>query len=198
MAQQTKTDNHSLAAKLKLRRHFLDWYHAGEYFAVFDACQGSGRIWKVLAKEYEFAYWGVDSQRRPGRLKMDSERLLGMDGFVADVVDVDTYGSPWKHWLALLPNVGAPVTVFLTEGLVKVCGGVVDALVREGLGLSFPTLTPPNALVLNLPREMVWKTMIAQAREHGLRVRAIVEALNPGGSARYLGVRLEPAASETA
>ena len=46
-SEDTKTDNHNLAAKLSLRRYFLDQYHPGEYFSVFDCCQGSGTIWKA-------------------------------------------------------------------------------------------------------------------------------------------------------
>ncbi len=39
---------------------------------------------------------------------------------------------------------------------------------------------------------MGWKYMISLASDHGLEVREIVEAANPGGNARYFGVRLEP------
>ena len=114
----TKTDNSNLAAKLALRRWFLDRFHAGRAFSVFDACQGSGLIWSELAKSYEFEYWGVDTKRSPGRLAVDSRRILSLPGIGADVVDIDTYGSPWRHWMMLLPNVIRPASVFLTEGML--------------------------------------------------------------------------------
>ncbi len=137
-----KTDNSNLAAKLALRRHFLDRYHAEGAFTVFEACQGSGTLWATLAREYTFAAWGVDLKKAPGRLQVDSIRVLGITGLDADVIDVDTYGSPWKHWFALLPCIDRPVTVFLTEGLVRIGGGNLDMLLRESMGLVFPSLEP--------------------------------------------------------
>ena len=147
-----------------------------------------------MAKEYTFAYWGVDVKRGRGRLQLDSERLLSLEGFSADVVDIDTYASPWKHWLALLPNVDRPVTVFLTEGICKVRGGTLAKTVVEGMGLIFPTLSLPNVLGAKLPRECFMRYMVALADKHGSKVKAIVESPNGNGSARYYGVRLEPAA----
>ncbi len=112
MAGGKKTDNHNLPAKVGLRKYFLDRYHSQAPFSVFDACQGTGRIWQELRRSYDFAYWGVDTQKRAGRLQVDSVRVLALGGLGADVVDIDTYGSPWKHWLALLPNVTVPTSVF--------------------------------------------------------------------------------------
>ena len=196
MAQTTKTDNHNMAAKLALRRHFIDKYHAGEYFSVFDCCQGDGKIWKRLGREYQFSYWGVDVKKRSGRLMVESERVLGIEGFSADVVDVDTYGNPWGHWMALLPNVTSPTTVFLTEGFMrqgpKPGGGSIPNAVKDAIGLTFATIEAPKALFPKFAW-VGWKYMIAQAGKHGLRVKVIVEAKNEGGNARYFGVRLEPA-----
>ncbi len=191
MPATKKTDNHNFAAKLALRRRFIERYHGGEFFSVFDACRGSGRLWKTLGRSYGFEYWGVDTKKERGQITADSVRLLEIPGLSANVIDVDTYGSPWKHWLALLPNVSKPTTVFLTDGLVKIMGGGVGHEVVRGLGLIFPTLKPSNALVAKFSR-LNFKYMISLASKHGLQVREIVEALNPGGNARYFGVRLEP------
>lgn len=191
--QATKTDNHNLAAKLRLRRHFLDRYHVDGAFSVFDACQGDGVIWKSLAKDYAFDYWGVDQKRRAGRLQVDSERVLALAGLSADVIDIDAYGSPWGHWLALLPNVAASTTVFLTQGMVRMRGGGITAAeVLDVLGLRFSSAKLGPALTNKAIASIAYKYMISQATEHGLVVREIVEALNPGGNARYFGVRLEP------
>jgi len=195
MAQQTKTDNHNLAAKLKLRRHFLDRYHADGMFSVFDCCQGDGVIWKALAKEYTFSYWGVDTKRGRGRLAVDSVRILGLPGLESDVVDIDTYGSPWKHWMALVLNIDQPMTVFLTEGMLRMGrkpgGGTMPGEIQEAMGINFATLKPAHALLPKVAH-VGWRYAIAQADRFGLGVKEMVEALNPGGSARYFGVRLEP------
>lgn len=191
---QTKTDNANLAAKLVLRRHFLDRYHSGGAVSVFEACQGAGLIWTALRRSYPaIDVWVVDLKRRAGRLQVDSERLMALAGLSADVVDIDTYGCPWGHWLALLPHVTAPVTVFLTEGLVKIGGGKVAHEVREGVGAVFPTLAAPHSLLNKVVPALAWRHLISRAAAHGLAVREIVEAPNPGGHARYFGVRLEPA-----
>lgn len=188
----TKTDNHHLGSKLALRRYFLDKYHAGGFFHVFDCCQGGGRVWKELRKSYQCGYWGVDLKPAKGRLMVDSVRVLELGQF-ADVIDVDTYGSPWAHWRALLPNVSHDCTVFLTEGMVVMngIGGSLAGEVLDAAGLRFPTLKPPPSLVRKAIADEAWRYTISEAsRRHGLHVAEIVEALNPGGKARYFGVRL--------
>jgi hypothetical protein len=187
---RTRTDNHNPAAKLRLRRHFLDKYHCGEFFSVFDCCRGSGFLWKTLAKTYEFSYFGVDREPGKGLITVDSARLLEIADLDADVIDVDTYGSPWAHWLNLLPNVTRPVTVFLTYGLVRIVGGNIDRRTVEALGMSFPTLEAPPALVIKTSATIPLR-MVALAWRHGLKVVEVAEAVNRG-NARYFGVRLEP------
>lgn len=192
-SDRKRVDNHNAGAKLALRRHFLDKYHADGRFSVFDACQGSGTLWKELRPWYPCDYWGVDLKPKPGRLEADSIRLLEA-GVTADVIDVDAYGSPWRHYNALLPNVAAPVTVFLTEGMVWNGGLNVPAEILDATGLRLPTLQVPRALAVRTVMPDSWKYAISGARKHGLRVAEIVESMNKGGSARYFGVRLEPEA----
>ena len=119
MTVTKKTDNSHLAAKLGLRRYFLDRYHAGERIRVIDCCAGESVIWTTLRREYEVDYWGIDKERKRGRMHLDSIRVLQQPGWRADVVDIDTYGSPWGHWMALLENATQPLTVFLTYGQIS-------------------------------------------------------------------------------
>ncbi|HZU48538.1 MAG TPA: hypothetical protein VFA16_15010, partial [Mycobacterium sp.] len=94
---QTKTDNGNLEAKLGLRRHFLRRYHMENKPMVLDCCQGDGIIWRKLRQEFECDYWGVDVKPKRGRLSIDSVRILAQPGWPHDVLDIDTYGSPWRH-----------------------------------------------------------------------------------------------------
>src|SRR5438067_975429 len=115
---QTKTDNHNAAAKLALRRHFLRQLAAqGEAIQVLDCFQGEGVMWKTLRSEFPVAgYWGVDVKPKKGRLKIDSARILEQSGWTQNVVDLDAYGSPWKHFQNLIATCQHSVTVFLTIG----------------------------------------------------------------------------------
>lgn len=112
-------DNHNLRSKLALRQRFLRKYHAGSRFSVLDCCEGSGRIWRYLRKEFPCDVMGVDLKPAKGRLRLDSRRILELDWLSFDVVDIDTYGSPWGHWLNLLESLTQPATVFLTWGAVE-------------------------------------------------------------------------------
>jgi hypothetical protein len=95
---KAKTDNHDPRAKLELRRYFLRKYHGDGLARVLDCCQGSGLLWGTLRQEFECeSYWGLDLKRKPGRLSIDSSRVLAQPGWPQDVIDIDTYGSPWKH-----------------------------------------------------------------------------------------------------
>ena len=60
----------------------------------------------------------MDVKPARGRVKVDSERILAMPGWDFDVIDIDTYGMPWGHWIAAVRNAKAAVTVFLTVGNV--------------------------------------------------------------------------------
>jgi len=127
-----KTDNHNLGAKLALREYFLGKYH-GSGAHVLDCCQGDQVIWSALRKKFRIqTYWGLDKKPKVGRLKLDSVRVLEQPGWTQDVVDIDTYGSPWKHWSAMLPHVVRPMSVFLTIGQWQMG---TDSKILECLGL---------------------------------------------------------------
>lgn len=195
------TDNGNLTGKLNLRRHFLRKYHADGSANVLDCCQGDGVMWGALRKEFDLAgYWGIDVKPKPGRLKLDSSRILQQPGWPQNVVDIDTYGSPWKHWFAMLPNVVRPLTVFLTIG-------------RRGFANKNVAPKPLSkeesaALGIRLNRDKIGNRAftlfggklggiavsycLARACEYGIIVAEAAEADNSTAT-RYIGLRLEPA-----
>jgi hypothetical protein len=189
-----KTDNSNLAAKLDLRRYFLRTYHATEPIHVLDCCQGAGVLWRQLRQEFPVAsYWGLDVKPKKGRLRLDSVRVLAQPGWPQNVIDVDTYGSPWAHWLALLPNVVSPTTVFLTVGqpLSKPFIRRFRSLNKEELqsiGASFKTKLP-LAFQLFIGK-LSTPYVLAAAYKAGVQILEAVEAESTG-NANYFGVRLE-------
>jgi hypothetical protein len=193
MANKVKTDNHNMALKLALRKRFLERYHSEARFTVLDCCEGSGRLWKYLRQSHPCDVWGVDMKAVSGRVMVDSRRLLQIDGLTFDVIDIDTYGSPWAHWLTVIEKLRTPATVFLTWGRMSIGG--FEKRAATGLGMVFPTLEVPEVLLMKITT--LGERMIALAWDRGLRIVEVVEALNLGGSARYIGVRLEPAEPET-
>lgn len=192
MAKGVKTDNHNPAAKLALRRHFLGKYHGDGAASVLDCCQGGGLIWGVLRREFIVPnYWGIDLKPKKGRLKLDSVRVLQQPGWSQNIIDIDTYGSPWKHWLAMLPNIVRPTTVFLTLGQLQTgtVGSVGDAAIKAA-GLTFPTLKLPQAFHVKL-RDTFPSFALGQASLFGIMIIEALEAVS-NGNARYFGLRLEP------
>ncbi len=188
-----KTDNAKLNSKLALRRYFLGKYHASKATGgtrVIDACCGDGVIWKALRAEgIELAsYLGLDVQRKRGRLSMDSVRLLAQPGWQADILDIDTYGSPWKHYNAALPNVPGPLTVFLTIGQLRLAG--TDSTIPQALGLG--SLKPPRTILRRL-HDLALRYCLTMCQDHDL---ALIEAIEAPRAphARYIGLRLEPQA----
>lgn len=204
-----KTDNHDPRQKLQLRRYFLHKYHR-DGANVFDCCQGSGLLWRTLRAEFPVnGYWGVDLKQKKGRLKIDSVRILQQEGWNQDVIDVDTYGSPWKHWMAMMPNVKQPTTVFLTIG--QAMGKMMtmpSRLELEAVGMHcFPSLSRnhkracPTIGGKDIPRKLLAMSvqtaasaLLTRACEYGLIVVEAVEVAESASnqSARYLGVRLAP------
>jgi hypothetical protein len=191
-----KIDNSSVPAKLALRRYFLKRYHADRPPHVIDCCVGEGVLWGRLRKEFAVAsYLPIDKKNIPGRLRVnDSARILELPGLRADVIDVDTYGLPWRHWIAIIRGMDRPTTVFLTIGRLFMAGG--SRLSREeadALGLSFRKLKLPTSLSGRLC-PLAIDRLLGLAPANGLRV---IEAREVSGHhVQYVGVRLDlPVAS---
>jgi len=185
--QSAKTDNHNPYVKLCLRRYFLRKYHADGVIDVLDCCQGSAVLWTELQREFAVSsYWGVDLKPKKGRVKIDSVRILQQPSWTQNVIDVDTYGSPWKHWQWIVRNASQATTVFLTIGKPYLAAGGRSLTNEEKQALGITLANVPPACLAPL----AWRAI-----PYLLSTGGIVEcreALNPGGSARYLGVRLEP------
>jgi hypothetical protein len=183
-----KTDNGNLHAKLELRRYFLRKYHRNCPPKILDCCQGQGIIWKHLRQEFHIAdYWGIDLNKKAGRLKIDSIRILQQAGWPQNVIDIDTYGSPWKHWMAMLPNVQKPTTVFLTIGQWHRYMGT-DRYILKTLGLD--KFAIPPGIICRLDG-LALTSLLTKAYDHDITLHEAVEAVSMG-QVRYIGVRLEP------
>lgn len=184
----SKQDNHNFPAKLDLRRHLLRKYHQ-QPFSVFDCCQGDARLWTKLRTEFSVSrYWGVDHIPKAGRLKIDSARVLSQPGWDDDVIDVDTYGSPWAHWIGILQNLKSHGTIFLTIGKPMPMAGSrnLSRLEMDVIGLKLKTV--PRTITARL-NELATEFMLGMALENFI-IQEAVEAMNPGGTARYIGLRL--------
>ena len=185
--KNTKTDNSNLAAKIALRRWFLEMYHRKRVPLILDCCQGTGRIWSTLRREFPCKYQGADAApRRAGGIKVESSRLFDIPGWKFDVVDIDAYGEPWRHYEKLCRTATTPVTVFLTVGSVMAFGGHCSRYIYEALGIPLKT---PCTLAIQTTQEMmdrlIWFPLgclrLVDCREMPAR-----------GHARYFGLRLEP------
>jgi len=184
----SKTDNHNVAPKLALRRYFLNKYHSDGSGSVMDCCQGGGIMWTELRKTNAIAsYWGVDVKPKKGRLKLDSVRILQQRGWPQDVIDVDTYGSPWKHWFAIMQNIEKPLTVFLTVGSTAFSGST-DKTILQTIGCVFSKQLPET--ICGRLSEFGTSYALAKAADFCTIIEA-VESVSDG-NARYFGVRLEP------
>lgn len=183
-----KTDNNNPEAKLKLRRYFLEKYHADGSAKVFDCCQGGGVMWNAIRRTHPVtSYWGVDVKPKKGRLKIDSIRVL-QQGVSQNVIDIDTYGSPWKHWFAMLPNLIKATTVFLTIGSTMF-KGATDSAVLAALDCVFTRIKLPQTFYGRLD-----EIGVNYCLSRGCDFVTISEAVEVSstGNARYIGVRLEP------
>jgi len=200
-----KTDNHDPRAKLALRRYFLDKYHSDGSAQVLDCCQGGGLLWKELRKTHPVAaYWGLDLKPKKGRLKLDSVRVLAQPGWPHNVVDIDTYGSPWKHWEAMLPNVVRPLTVFLTIGQALGKAATIPSHQQlEAAGLKFSGMRQDKGSYVlaghNVPISLFSRACfdvryeLSKACVYATIVESVeVDDPRSNQPARYLGVRLEP------
>ena len=186
-------DNANASGKLTLRRYVHDRYHRDTTPVVLDCCQAEMKLWGTLRQEYDVRYWGVDKVKKPGRLTIDSTRLLNKRGLPYDVIDVDTYGSPWVHWVTMLPNLVKPTTVFLTVGRVGAITAI-DRAVLDALGLL--------KVAAHIPRSLWWKlselaldACLAKSYHYQVHNTEALEVIPESPNARYFGFRLQPLTS---
>jgi hypothetical protein len=195
MTLAPKTDNANLKSKLELRRHMLRRHHAAGDIRVFDCCQGSGVIWGRLRSEFPVvSYWGVDVKPKRGRLKIDSRRVVCQPNLRCNVIDIDTYGMPWDHWLGLLQNVCEPTTVFLTIGLVTMGGGSsLSKSVRSSVEI--PADWPLSPVFTEELVRLSVSRFLSLPASGGYRVVEAWESTR-GARARYIAVRIDRPAAE--
>jgi len=185
-------DHDNFGAKLALRRYFLRTYHgAGSACPtpyVFDACQATGQLWKALRAEFTIAqYFGVDLTLQRGRLCVDSTRVLASPGWSFDVIDVDTYGTPWNHWEHILRHGTQDATVFLTVG--RKGNTQAPRAILHDLGMGRIVALLPHSMCMRV-YPMALLAQFARALKFGWRVVEVREA-RKGNTAQYFGVRLE-------
>ena len=185
-----KTDNHNLRAKLELRRRVLDAFtlKAKAPLSVLDCFSGEEVIWSTLRKEYSLQeYLALDVKPKRGRLKMDSLRYLQNQSWRHDVIDLDAYGSPWAHFIEVCKRVAVLKTqfaVFLTVG-----NSIMKNQPAQGLAIAGITFPVPPGISGQLA-DLVLMHCLAEPLRAGLQIQQIIEAANPGGSARYLGMQI--------
>jgi len=187
MTASQKTDNHDPRAKLNLRRYFLEKYHRDGHGRVLDCCMGSGFIWRELQREWKVAsYVGLDVKPKKGRLKIDSARYLEAGGWDHDIIDIDTYGAPWKHWVAMLEHMGTSATAFLTIGRGRGESSVMDNASKKAMGIYGMSIPPAI-------RGELWGLgvmySLTAVDSYGIEITEALEAESTG-NARYIGVRL--------
>ncbi len=184
-----KTDNADPTGKLNLRRWFLDRYHSDGSARVFDCCQGSGFLWSEIRKTHHVAsYWGVDKKKSRGRLSIDSNRVLAAGGWDFNVIDIDTYGSPWNHFVSVVHNASHPVIVFLTIGNQN--RTAIEPEAHGGsLFFNLPAITP-RVLLGKACRAFDVSMALRYASKYGT-IETPMEAVSMG-TARYLGLRYVP------
>ena len=177
-----KTDNHNLAAKLNLRRQFMR-----DGLSVMDCFSGQDEaIWSVLRREFVVTeYLALDIKHKRNRLKIDSLIILQGQKWTHNVIDLDAYGSPWSHWGEVIKSDRhETLIIFLTIGTAVF--GKLSNFARNAIGVPSET---PTGMDKQLA-EISVSFCLSACCKYGWIVDDAREALNPGGNARYIGIKI--------
>lgn len=180
-----KTDNHNARAKLDLRRKLLD--NKESWIKVLDCFSGSEEcIWSTLRKELNVVeYLALDVKHKRNRLKIDSLKFLKTQKWIFDVIDLDAYGSPWDHYFEVLKTDRQhSMIVFVTVGTSML--GNLSKTALQAIGV--PSNTPTG--MHRQLSELAVSYCLSRSYELGWNIDKAFEALNPGGNARYIGIKL--------
>jgi hypothetical protein len=186
-------DNTNFESKIVLREHFLEKYHKGTRPKVLDCCAGQQKIWKRLRSRYDVDYLGCDTKVIPGTLHVDSAIYLNSgNGATFDVIDIDTYGCPFRHLEAAAPHVKKPTTFFVTYGHNGMT--TPQAAELKALGITFKA---PQSLVRMASTELLGELLASLLLPNVIEYAAETE----GGKGRattfvrYIGLRVVPSAA---
>lgn len=155
--------------------------------SVMDCFSGEAEaIWSALSKEFKIReYLALDLKRKRGRLAIDSLRVLQGQKWTHNVVDLDAYGSPWNHWHEVIKsNRHKSIIVFLTVGSSGF--GRLSDFARKSMGIPSNT---PHGMDKILAKNSV-SFCLAKCYEYDWIIDKAHEALNPGGNARYIAIKL--------
>jgi hypothetical protein len=158
-----------------------------------DCCAGEQKIWKELRKTCECSYLGIDKKEIKGTLKMDSVKYLQRGhGAAFDIIDIDTYGCPFRHLAAVVRYIRKPTTVFLTFGLKGV--GSINGEALTALGINFPV---PRAIAAELSEKLLGDVIVGIVHPHTIEYMTEApcgssENRDRGRFTRYVGLRIIP------
>lgn len=189
-----KTDNGRLESKVYLRRTMIEEVYGGanRQISVLDCCAGSERIWRVLRKEFDVCYTGVDIKQMSGRLTANSTAYIkACTRLDFDVIDIDTYGQPWERYQEVVSKLDHECLVFLTDGRRQRAGGGRASNAALDL-IGIPRSANANAQVLAaIACEKYVNYCIATSSGHGIITARAMEGLpDSGHGTRYYGVHL--------
>jgi len=178
-----KTDNYNLKAKLGLRRAMLAKMPAGP-ISVCDCFSGNEILWSTLRLEFDVdEYIALDVKVKDRRLKLDSLRYLQNQKWNHNVVDLDAYGSPWAHWHEVLRR-GGDCLVFITVGSTMF--HMQSKFGLASIGITFDVPAGMHSQI----KDLVTDGMLGMALQD-FKVLSAMEAENPNGNARYIGLMLK-------
>jgi hypothetical protein len=136
-----------------------------------------------------------------GTLTVDSKRYLNRE-LDYDVIDIDSYGSPFQHYNIALRNISKPTIFFLTYGSAGVGYSAISRATVELVNF-FPDLCDfrfsktlikgqiaAPALLLKVTN-VATEYHLAQAYKYGHEVDLCIFA-SPGPTAKYFGLRTVP------
>lgn len=188
-------DNGDPAAKIALRRYFLDKYHAGKPYTVCDACAGFGGLRRAIAKTNPPGrYVGYDRRATTAKVTVvgDSIDALSRPGLDYDVVDIDTYGEPYDHLVAALANLApGERTIFLTiGGFQRGRAGRTGLTAAAIIGIRFSVPLPRNLRFFNQFSDQIINAALYRAVECGWEIVEAAEADSLAVNARYIGLHI--------
>jgi len=199
-----RTDNYNEEVKLEIRRylikHIID---SGRKLNVFDACQGDRILWTQLEKEFPLeSYFGVDTKSQRGRLTIDSSRIIDKLPEETTFIDIDTWGSPVPHLLALCKGKTRYdyVGVALTIGMITRRGaGAIPKEIQYLMGLTDNIrirMKLQGPLTAKL-QKYIYPYILYLPTLHDYDIIDIVEAVPPSRTARYFGMILQDQRKDT-
>jgi len=182
-----KVDNAFLCTKVNLRRNVIKKHFNKSSFNILNCCAAKNKVWRSLDEFYNTSIIHLDlNPQFDGVIKCDAnDYVQNNDLSKFDIIDIDTYGSPWDIFFNSIKSCTGTTVFFLTWGRTEKNLFNVPNIIKQTFNFPKSSKKGRNPLCKYMEKNIT--SLLVRGYENGIFIKDVYEGF-PQGNARYFGL----------